>query len=383
MHKLASEILDIQDDEGQLIAKTWKSLDDVPRTIKSANLSPPKDHQWAVNDSDFKKFALHDEGNILLSLLYFSTNGGKLPEELQKTAAAEIMMNVSRLKDPIPKELKEMADTLKSRGVEVVTRERNWRTYDHLGKVVGETGDSDAGRTLANKQQFKDHRTKSVFDKEDKHSTEKTASKQELLIDFYPISTFDQVKQASEYFKENWREFAPKERHLYCTKLASRMGDLGMEVPSHLSRYGGEKYAEDCRIHTMYRRNFVGEEQWPILESLVEKIAQVEPETYADALETFDREFHLERYWDSTLVDPYKTTFSLQKNAESEWRYNYNSTYISEENLKKMDYHDLKPVLGGEIAKRFLYAPRKEFEKLDNDKKYVIARLAMANQVAS
>ncbi len=44
--------------------------------------------------------------------------------------------------------------------------------------------------------------------------------------------------------------------------------------------------------------------------------------------------------------------------------------------------HDVKPILGSEIAQRFIFAPKKEFMKLDNDKKFIIARLAMENQVA-
>ena len=384
MHKLASEILDVQDDEGLLISKTWKTLDEVPKAIKCANLSPPKNHQYALDIDGFKKFAMHDEGNILLSLLYFSTNKDKLPEDLQKEAAAELMTNITRIKDPIPKELKEMADKLRSQGVEVVTRERNWRTYDNLGNVMDDTGDCDAGRTLANKQQFKPEDRDSSFDNaaRSRFDTEKTASTNYKLMDFYPINTFDQVKTACDYFKDNWREFSPKERHEYCTKLASRMEDLAMEIPYEISKLGSAKYANDCEIHTLHRKQFVHENEWPILMSLVEKIAQVEPETYAEALETFDKEFQLERFWDSQLTDPYRTTFGMDKKAETEWRYNYRDVYISEENLNKLMLHDVKPILGSEIAQRFIFAPKKEFMKLDNDKKFIIARLAMENQVA-
>lgn len=71
-----------------------------------------------------------------------------------------------------------MADKLRSQGVEVVTRERNWRTYDNLGNVMDDTGDCDAGRTLANKQQFKSEDRDSSFDNaaRSRFDTEKVAS---------------------------------------------------------------------------------------------------------------------------------------------------------------------------------------------------------------
>ncbi len=384
MHKLASEVLDFNDDLGELVKATWANYDNVPQAIKVANLTPPRDHQYAVQDGEFKKFALHDQGNVYLSLLYFHHNQDKLSDDLRKEASVQIAANIMRWKDPIPSELKSMADELKGKGVEVVTRERNWTSYDNLNKVMDETGDSDAGKTLAGKSQFKNKENNTLWDKasKSKQDIEKIASESFDIFGIYPINTFDQVKTASVYFKDNWREFDPRERHEYCIKLANRMNDLGIEVPHEVSRYGSDKYAETCEVHTLHRRQFVNDAQWPILDSLVEKIAQVEPETYAEALEIFDREFQLERFWDSQLVDPYKTTFGISKNAESDWRYNYRDIYISEENLKKLQYLDLKPMLGGDKAQKFIYNPKHEFEKLDNDKKYIVARLAMLNQVA-
>jgi hypothetical protein len=278
-----------------------------------------------------------------------------------------------------------MAEDLKRHKVEVVTRERNWEHYDSLEGVMDATGDCAAGRTLSGKDQFKPEDRESLFDKalKDKSETIKEASVQYSIFGTYPIASFDQVKLASDYFKDNWREFEPKQRHEYAVKLANRMLELDLPVPNHLSRYGGEKYASDCELHTLVRKNYIGEENWPILESLVQKIAQVEPETYAEALEVFDKEFQLNKHWDASLSDPYRATFALEKQAESEWRYNYRNVYISEENLNKLQYLDLKVLLGPTAAEKFIYKPKAEFEKLDNDKKYLVARLAMNYQVVS
>jgi hypothetical protein len=154
------------------------------------------------------------------------------------------------------------------------------------------------------------------------------------------------------------------------------MEELGQKPEGDVARYGSTKYAEDVTAHTLYRKQFVLPEEHPILNSLVEKIAQVEPQTYAEALEVFDKEFGLDRYWDSQLFDPYKSTFGQEKVAE-EWRYNYRNVYISEENLNKLKLQDVEQVIGKHLAQQFIFAPKKVFEKLPNDKKYVIARLSM------
>lgn len=379
MHKLATEILDFKDDDGALLRQIFSSYEEIPECIKQANLDPPDNHQYAFIDGEFKKFALHDQGNTWLSLIYFSAHQDKLPEELRKEAAVEIAANLTRWADPIPKELKEMANSLKSKGVEVVTRERNWNPHNTLQNVVNDRGDTDAGVTLVNKQNYKDRSGESVFDRynETKEVTTKEASKGSYLLgEKFPINSFSDTKRASDYFLENWREFAPEERKEYCEKLAHRMNELGLKPEGDIVRYGSTKYAEDVEVHTLSRKQFVLPEEHFILENLVEKIAQVEPRTYAEALKVFDEEFGLDRFWDSQLLDPYKTTFGPEKTAE-EWRYNYRNVYISEENLNKLKLQDVEQVLGKDLAERFIFAPKKVFEKLPNDKKYVIARLSM------
>lgn len=510
MHKLATEILDFKDDDGALLRQIFSSYEEIPECIKQANLDPPNNHQYAFIDGGFKKFALHDQGNTWLSLIYFSAHQDKLPEELRKEAAVEIAANLTRWADPIPKELKEMANSLKSKGVEVTTRERNWDPHNTLQNVVNDRGDTDAGVTLVNKQNYKDRSGESVFDRynETKEVTTKEAMNKEAIIGpiinmatlgvpglvgsvlgsrkgrelynkseapapestakhmlipgyqgyrsglnegmldqfrkqepeylnhlnslkqegfksdnvddmdqelanrgiklpnmyqtFHPISgeiswnkfpskqektatllggkfpvdTFSQIKQAQDYFLENWREFALEERKEYCEKLSQRMEELGLKPEGDIARYGSTKYAEDVEVYTLARKQFVLPEEHFILENLVEKIAQVEPSTYAEALKVFDEEFGLDRFWDSQLVDPYKSTFGPEKIAE-EWRYNYRNVYISEENLNKLKLQDVEQVLGKDLAERFIFAPKKVFERLPNDKKYVIARLSM------
>ena len=81
MHKLATEVLDFKDDDGALLRQIFSSYEDIPECIKQANLNPPNNHQFALIDGEFKKFAMHDQGNTWLSLIYFSVNKDKLPED--------------------------------------------------------------------------------------------------------------------------------------------------------------------------------------------------------------------------------------------------------------------------------------------------------------
>ena len=109
-------------------------------------------------------------------------------------------------------------------------------------------------------------------------------AEQTLLEGHYPIDGYDQVKTASVYFHDHWKQFHPRQRHEYCVKLASRMEELGLDVPDDISRYGSTTYAADADSWVEARKSWVQDEYKPALEMLLEKRAQVSPDTFAEAL---------------------------------------------------------------------------------------------------
>lgn len=206
-------------------------------------------------------------------------------------------------------------------------------------------------------------------------------AKYTLLNGEYPVDNFDQIKLAQEYFAENWREFSHQERHQYCTKLADRMNQLQLTVPETVARYGSDTYAADLDMHLNARKDYVEEDLHPVLDSLLEKKAYVKPETFAEALGAFDQFAGIDRYWDSKIADPYRSTFgpSSEKIAEENWNFTEMGLYINEADLKTLAYTHIEKVrkqFGQEFAAKFVGNPKSVFEKQNKETKIILARMA-------
>jgi hypothetical protein len=94
-------ILDVYDDfNGDVIRSLFPSRDSLPELVKEADALSSIERDLLPDDAfalvllngeeKLRKFACTDSGNTALSVLYFLENGHKLPEEAQKTAAANL-----------------------------------------------------------------------------------------------------------------------------------------------------------------------------------------------------------------------------------------------------------------------------------------------------
>jgi hypothetical protein len=212
--------------------------------------------------------------------------------------------------------------------------------------------------------------------------TEEPSMPQRTLLDEkYPVDSFSQVKTASVYFNEKWREFHPRQRHEYCVKLASRMLELGLEVPAEMERYASTTYAADVDGYVGIRRSYVPEEFHSSLDLLIEKRAQVKPETFAETLAEFDRMTGLRLEWDAGIPDPWMSTFgpSFEKLADENWRWDKDGTRISKddlENLARNGHELVAKTLGADFAKEFSKRPKEVFMSLPDPNKLILARMA-------
>lgn len=457
MEKLATAVIDFNDDSsGDIFRDIFPTVESIPEIIKTASREEPKDHEYAVvmvNDGiKFPKYAMHDAGNTVLSVIYLIKQAELLPNEVVKVAAENLINASGRFKLPIPEELKELASNLSSKGIEVRTRDKSWRPVDTLKQVddleagrevktaslraglktVGENAlrggaigagagalnslinDGDivrgAGRgaiagsisgTLGGAlwggkpgigtalfgyraaDKPYERRKRNTVDVTNKEPEPKTVEKkaQYLLLGEYPVDTYDQVKMAQEYFLENWREFEPVQRREYCSKLASRMEDISMQVPQPISQYASESYGADVDRYVSARKDYVAEDLHPVLDSLLNKKAHVNPDTFAEALQEFDKIAGLDRFWDSRLHDPYRSTFgvSLTKIANDDWVFTDLGLHIDESDLVRLSRKKISLVrdqFGEDFAERFIKHPKRAFDTLDKDTKVICARLA-------
>lgn len=247
-------------------------------------------------------------------------------------------------------------ETLRMFSSEAQTKKKNWRTSPYVDVADWEPG----------------------FD-----SMPKTASvKHTLLNGKYPVDSFEQVKTAQTYFKEHETSFAPRDRRTYCVKLAARMNDLGIKVTPEIMKYAAEGYGDAVASFVNFRKRYVSDDLHPVLDTLLEKQAYVKPETFADALEAFDRSQYLNHRWDGEIPDPYSSTFgvTMSKIAEEEWRWDQNGVRVCEgdlDNLATNGRHLVKRTFGDKFADGFCKEPKTFFEALPTPNKLVLGRLAM------
>jgi hypothetical protein len=206
-------------------------------------------------------------------------------------------------------------------------------------------------------------------------------AEQALLDGRYPVDSYEQVKTASVYFGDNWKDMTFRDRHTYCVKLASRMSELGIPIPDDISRYGSTTYAADVDSYVETRRSYVQEESHPALDMLLEKRAKVSPGVFAEALAEFDRFNDLNLHWDGNIPDPWYSTFgpSLEKISEENWRWDGVGTRVSEDDLKDLarnSYDRLVNSFGTDFAKEFAKNPKSFFLSLPDPNKLILARFA-------
>ncbi len=102
MEKLSGLVLDVYDDPlGEVLRAIFPRYDQVPELIKSASVVRPEeraqlpDDLFALilvdGDVELRKYACVDAGNTALAVEYFMRLRHKLPEEAQKTAAANLV----------------------------------------------------------------------------------------------------------------------------------------------------------------------------------------------------------------------------------------------------------------------------------------------------
>jgi hypothetical protein len=314
-------------------------------------------------------------GNPLGRGLQWSKGGPDMQGESATVAAPEIKPIGSKEKDAILDSVPALAPISAAK-----------KTLGGVGSAIGSLIKSAApeGATVVQKQKSwrqSPYVDMSGWDPAAFEAFEKNPPQQTLLDGVYPVDGYDQVKTASAYFEENWRGFQPRKRHEYCVGLVERMEKLGMEIPEDVERYGSQTYASDVDAYVEARRSYVHEEFKPALDLLLEKRAQVGPETFAEALSEFDHISNLHYHWDAQVADPWRSTFgpSLEKIAEKNWVYDEQGVRVDEAQLKHFAANGNALIVktwGEDFAKEFQKSPKTFFSALPAPNKLIVARAA-------
>lgn len=120
MQKLSGLVLDVYDDQGGSILKeVYATAADLPESVKTAHLItqaeyarlPDVSFALVLEDGpvELKKFATIDEGNTVLSVVYFLKTAHKLPVEAQQVAASNLLQACSTYGFEPPEQLSKLA----------------------------------------------------------------------------------------------------------------------------------------------------------------------------------------------------------------------------------------------------------------------------------
>lgn len=445
MKRLSGYVFDTYDDvDGQVLRSIVENPTHLPPFVKTAaRLTPSQienypDDNFALilfdGTDKLKKYATVDRGNTTLSVIYLLKQAHLLPPEAVKTAAKNLIGACEMYGLSIPDELVKAAESGKSsvsaksqtpyaRGAKVVKLQypeileepKESHENPQLGKAEG-AWDDVKERVNVEGTPGTNFLETPIFSQKEKYKIANAQAAKEVVGLFsnqmntreqtwrenpyfdisgwdpaaasadvrpqsLPFESYSQVKEASFLFNEGYKQMQPRARHEYCVKLASRMGQLGIDVPEPVARYGATTYAADVESYVEARRGYIHEEANEVLDMLLEKRAHVSPHVFAEALAEFDYQNDLNWHWDGKIADPWYSTFgpSLEKLADANWRYDNQGTRCSEddlENLARNGFPRLTKSFGHDFAKEFAKNPKAVFESLPAPNKLILARLA-------
>ena len=429
-NKYAGVTLDWYDDQGATLKTKFPTAQSLPDIIKEADIRPMEklaNEDFALVAIDegnvLRKFACHDPGTTAMSVIYFMEHGDKLPEGAQKMAAANLVDACHQFGLKAPAIMEKMAlnvapvirSMAPAAGVGAVTggavgaiqakpgsRMKGALRGAALGAGAGAAlhGAVGAGThalhpgttgALGGAAALTTGKEASVIDITGQRPTPKmkVASSNNpdnyavVLPDgsrYYPIHTWDLVKQAEVYFQEEKGRMQPEVRRQYATKLAAKATAMGYPLDAEIFEAGAESWAPAGHLKAAVEMRKIacrpGEDR-EFLDELFEKRATVEPGVYAEVLRRFDVVHGFDKGWDHLILDPWASTFGMNKTADVVWE--EGNDRVTNDQLVSLAQNHLKrlrQILTDCMCKEFLKDPVGIFESMPLPQKKIIARLA-------
>ncbi len=207
-------------------------------------------------------------------------------------------------------------------------------------------------------------------------------------LELYPLDSYTQVKAASQYFMETFKFMPPESRHEYCQNLVKRASALDIVTDPIIEKYGSAGYARESDITVCLdarRTSLLDEDKIALLDKLAASRAELPPETFAAALEQFDKVACLDVHY-GDIPDAYYTTFGktaaeelIQQKTDPLAAIVIGNEYLTRRRLAAYIQNNVGSIetrFGEELAKDMSKDPNGIFDSLPRDQKLVIMRMA-------
>ncbi|CAB4131687.1 hypothetical protein UFOVP276_80 [uncultured Caudovirales phage] len=388
-------IIDFYDDPSGSILKTKVAHAQLPDYVRSANyqteekLASLPDDAFALimvdNGKAMRKFACVDKGNTALSTMYFLETKDRLPEEAQKVAAANLFGYCLAFGIKPPSQLEKVANQVP-------------KLKEKKGDLIGSTVmplQSNPNKADDADSQLNASKTAELYvdvtGKEPTPTFVKKAHSNYALHKYgqgqFPLDSYGDVLEANRWFEENGKTLHPSERKEYCTKVAARADQLGISVTSTLRKYAGSSFApeNEVRAAVSTRMQFWQSDspERDVLKGMLDKYASATPSTFCEELNKFDTDHGLQHYWDDYIVDPWASTYGMDKTAE--WSWEQGADRLTEDVLKQgvrdsQKIHEIKAKFGNDLAGEIVENPNTVFDSMPLDSKRILARILNDSQ---
>lgn len=429
--KLAGLVLDVHDDVNRDVVcdlnPDIKSKLSEWEPISADRLSGLPDHVFALvssnGDDVVRKYAMHDPDHHAVSMLYFVQQKDLLPEPARKVAAHNLANACSWYGVRPPEVLVKEAGAGKllggglgvgflgmqaSEGMKKVKKDRNkgyaaqrgMKLADLTGtEVMSRTGDYD-NKPLesSNNTARKDRKKRAEWlpgpdlTHLDVPVHKVAAETQHYCLPGskkYPVDSYEQVKEAEQYFDAHISDFVPEDRRTYAQNLSVRAEELGIPVRSEkIAAYAGNDYGTAIQGELRVRADTVKEGS-SYYETMLEHLDSTPPEAMAEMLKTADAHFGISQTYDSPMGfwDPYRAVYGkVAEDVEESWSWIDGGDYVNAEMLRDLANNRYKVVsmaYGEDFMHSFQKDPVEMFDSLPLPQKRVISRLARDNSTGS
>jgi len=205
----------------------------------------------------------------------------------------------------------------------------------------------------------------------------------------YPIDTAAQVKQASLYFDEHFRDFDAAQKRAFAVTVAQRAADLGVKVAGRISSYSGADYGSFITSELEGRvRAFEGTPKTAAYQLLLDRRGDIPPAVMVEMLKKADRETGVDEHYGRVVTgfrEPLLAVYeksAADHDAEfgAQFSWTHKGHHVSEDtlNLYSVKSPELDQVFGVGFSLRFQREPVKAFKSLPDDQKVLLSRLANA-----
>jgi hypothetical protein len=378
-----SMIVDFYDDLGETFFQSLNG--EAPEMLKTAEWREnydllDRDFAAILVDRDgkeYRKYACFDAGNTVMSMWYLNHFKESLPPAVVKVAASNLVIAAEHHGIEVPQEILDMNTESNPEWAKAILDERRviykaGQAPMMPGMMGGAIGQSMTGGTSPIKTPPMMSKTMPMTSP--KPGVGATTSGAGMTVT--ASSPFDVLL----YAEKNWDDLDAPTRRDFAVYLQKEGSAVGVVIPSHISKYGGETLNPRFESLMNYRKCLVNNDEIQEDYDRLGKMASaMEPEDVVEALSLLDSQSSLTTRYGTRIPDPILCVYGREKHAE--WSWNHGTHKITEKQLRLFASapkcgETIGQLFTSDICNKFKADPLGTFKAMPLEHQVIVSRLA-------